>query len=457
MTGWPEGKKFAFTIMDDTDRAYLQGVKPFYDELIRHGLRTTKTVWALESPPDDPFRGDSLQNPAYRAWILDLQKAGFEIAWHGARSGGTERSLHADALERFREIIGAYPRTYANHAVNPECLYWGEERFDAPIVREIFRRFSGRERFLGSTPGTPYNWEDLCAKTLRYVRGFNFDDTVTSRQDPWMPYHDPRRPAALRWFSASDGSDVERFVRLLAPARLDALEPAAAAASSTRTLRMALYETERSTRECCARLKISPAGPEWYVPVDALLDHIEQQRGEFVITTAQHRRLEWRWAAYQVRRPPRLCVAPAGCSGWREANAGMEEVGEGRGAVLCWPAITFCQKIEVLVVSPASGSALTRPVRACAVIAGRRYCVQPPAGDQLQVMVFGGQGIAAIQVPLQPQPATTIRRSLDGDRALRRDDHLSAYWIGPRRRADAGRSRKTNRRRALEYVQVTRP
>ncbi|HEX4012529.1 MAG TPA: polysaccharide biosynthesis/export family protein [Candidatus Cybelea sp.] len=34
------------------------------------------------------------------------------------------------------------------------------------------------------------------------------------------------------------------------------------------------------------------------------------------------------------------------------------------------------------------------------------YIIQP--GDQLQVMVFGGPGITAIQVPLQVQPATTI-------------------------------------------------
>jgi hypothetical protein len=302
MTGWPEGKKFAFTIMDDTDRAFLHGVKPFYDALIAFGLRTTKTVWALESPGDDPYRGDSLENPAYRSWVLDLQDAGFEIAWHGARSGGTERAEHGEALERFREIVGSEPRTYANHAVNPECIYWGEERFDAPLVREMFRRFSGRRRFLGSTPGTPFNWEDLCAKTLRYVRGFNFDDTVTSRQDPWMPYYDPRRPAVRRWFSASDGSDVERFVRLLSPARLDALE------SSGGCCIVYAHVADGFVREGVVDDRVVRAledlrrRPGWYAPVEAVLDRIEERRGECVITTTQHRRLEWRWAGYRVRR-----------------------------------------------------------------------------------------------------------------------------------------------------------
>jgi hypothetical protein len=302
MSRWPGGKKFAFTIMDDTDRAYLGAVKPFYDALCRYGFRTTKTVWAFDSPPSDPFRGDSLQNPAYRAWVLDLKAAGFEIAWHGARSGGTEAPAHREALDYFHEIFGVYPRTYANHAVNPECLYWGEERFDSPLVREMFRRLSGRKRFLGSTPGTPYHWEDLCAQRLRYVRGFNFDDTVTSRQDPWMPYHDPRRPAVSRWFSASDGSDVERFVHLLSPSRVELLDRSEGCCIVYAHIADGFVRQGRVDSRVLGALEDLAARDGWYVPVEAVLDHIEAEHGTRVITTAEHRRLEWRWAAYQVKR-----------------------------------------------------------------------------------------------------------------------------------------------------------
>ncbi|MFY9718196.1 MAG: hypothetical protein WAK16_01000, partial [Candidatus Cybelea sp.] len=180
--------------------------------------------------------------------------------------------------------------------------YWGEERFDAPLMREMFRRFSGRPRFLGSTPGTPYNWEDLCAKTLQYVRGFNFDDTVTSRQDPWMPYHDPRRPAAFRWFSASDGSDVERFVRLLAPRRLDALESSEGCCIVYVHVADGFVRDGKVDDRVLGILENLAGRSGWYASVAAVLDHIEKQRAECVITTAQHRRLEWRWAGYQVRR-----------------------------------------------------------------------------------------------------------------------------------------------------------
>jgi len=41
---WPNGKRFAFTIVDDTDWAAVERVKPVYDLLARLGLKTTKTT-----------------------------------------------------------------------------------------------------------------------------------------------------------------------------------------------------------------------------------------------------------------------------------------------------------------------------------------------------------------------------------------------------------------------------
>ena len=41
---WPNGKRFAFTIIDDTDKSTVENIKPVYDYLYSHGLKTTKTV-----------------------------------------------------------------------------------------------------------------------------------------------------------------------------------------------------------------------------------------------------------------------------------------------------------------------------------------------------------------------------------------------------------------------------
>ncbi len=117
-----------------------------------------------------------------------------------------------------------------------------------------------------------------------------------------MPYRDPHRPAASRWFSASDGSDVERFVRLLAPARLDALESAGGCCIVYAHVADGFVRDGRIDHRVAQILEGLAGRGGWYAPVEAILAHIEGQRGEYAITTAQHRALEWRWAGYQVRR-----------------------------------------------------------------------------------------------------------------------------------------------------------
>lgn len=47
---FPEQKRFAFSILDDTDDATVENVKPVYDTLMEYGFRTTKTAWPLDCP-----------------------------------------------------------------------------------------------------------------------------------------------------------------------------------------------------------------------------------------------------------------------------------------------------------------------------------------------------------------------------------------------------------------------
>ena len=103
---WPDGKSFAFTVFDDTDHATLENVRPVYELLAGLGMRTTKSVWALRSSGTAPIGGETAEDPEYRAWTLDLQAAGFEIASHGARDETSTRAQVVDALDRFREVYG---------------------------------------------------------------------------------------------------------------------------------------------------------------------------------------------------------------------------------------------------------------------------------------------------------------------------------------------------------------
>ena len=82
---WPEGKRFAFSIFDDTDMATLENVGGVYAFLGDAGFRTTKSCWVFRGDPrQGKFPGDTLDDAPYRRWLLDLQAKGFEIGWHGA-------------------------------------------------------------------------------------------------------------------------------------------------------------------------------------------------------------------------------------------------------------------------------------------------------------------------------------------------------------------------------------
>ena len=101
---WPDQKRFAFTVFDDADYDRLHNVKPVYDFLSELGIFTTKSIWPLAAEKEAPLGGLSTEDPEYLAWILSLQRAGFEIGFHGARCHSSPREATARALD-------ALPRT----------------------------------------------------------------------------------------------------------------------------------------------------------------------------------------------------------------------------------------------------------------------------------------------------------------------------------------------------------
>ncbi len=299
---WPAGKRFALSIIDDTDCATLANVRPFYDALHHYGLRTTKTVWSLPCVAGDRFTGETLADEAYRTWIEELAGAGFEIGWHGARSGGTPRALNSHALDVFRDVLGNWPATYANHAQNNESIYWGRERFDAALIRAVYRAFRrGPTRFGGSTPASPYFWADLCRERIRYVRGFTFSDIVTTAVDPYMPYADPRRPYVRAWFSGTDAANAADFTALLTPAALERLEAAGGACIVYTHVASGFVRDGKLEPGVERALQRLAERNGWFVPVGEILARLENERGLHVIGPREHLALERRWLLDRVR------------------------------------------------------------------------------------------------------------------------------------------------------------
>src|SRR5687768_18315262 len=101
---FPGGRRFAFTVIDDTDVATVENIRPVYRLLERLGMRTTKTVWPLSCPEGSRDFGDSetLDDPEYSEFVVDLARRGFEIASHGAKMESSTRERTLRGFDRMR-------------------------------------------------------------------------------------------------------------------------------------------------------------------------------------------------------------------------------------------------------------------------------------------------------------------------------------------------------------------
>ncbi len=296
---WPGGRRFAFSICDDTDGGTVANTRPVYDLLESLGFRTTRTVWVFPPDPASGFGGESLADPAFRQWVVGLRDRGFGIALHGVRSGDSPREMVLEGLRRYEEVFGTPPTIHVNHAGNRDNVHWGDEWL--PWWRRLIPRPKPARVFEGSTPGSPYFWGDICRERIRYVRGRTFRGIDTLACDPWMPARDTRFPWVRAWFSSSDAPDARRFESLLSEANQDRLEAsggccivythfASGFVGSDGTVR-------QRTRELLGRLSRRPG---WFVPVEEILDHLGSG-GEGTLGPLQRMRmaltgLQDRWA-----------------------------------------------------------------------------------------------------------------------------------------------------------------
>ena len=278
---FPDGKRFAFTIVDDTDMATLERNRPVYEVLHRYGLRTTKTVWVLDgTETDHPANaGDSLNDPDYRAFIADLRSKGFEIALHGVRGGSSERADVIAGLEEFRRLFGSYPRLHVNHSRNRDNLYWGSARWSIAPVRWMYALARG-DGFSGEDPESPYFWGDLAQRNVKYVNQFTFRDINLLNVTPSFPYHLPDKPLVNFWFPTANGDNRDQFAILLSPGNLDRLEREGGVCLVYAHLGAGSFNAGDGVDPRFEdRIRDLASRNGWFVPASELLDYLAAQPG----------------------------------------------------------------------------------------------------------------------------------------------------------------------------------
>jgi hypothetical protein len=220
---WPNNKKFAFTIIDDTDNSTFHQNKVIYDFLDSLGFKTTKTVWVYDSR--DQFTGVTLEDPQFCDYLLTLKKKGFELALHNVGSGLFYRDEIIKGLEVFKSKLGDYPNIHINHSSNADNIYWGYERFNG-VFRKLFRLIYGESRiYNGSNPESLHFWGDIHKKYIKYTRNYVFQNINTLKMDKKTPYIDPRKlEYSNYWFSSSDADSKIEFCDLLSNKNIEKLE-----------------------------------------------------------------------------------------------------------------------------------------------------------------------------------------------------------------------------------------
>lgn len=310
MRSLPAGKRFAFSILDDTDDSTLENVQPVYALLRELGLRTTKTVWPLDCPEGSRhfFAAETLQDKAYLEFAHELAGAGFELAFHGATMESSQRERTLEGLEFLRSEFGHYPRLFCNHGQNRENLYWGPRRFRTAPLRMLSRvllRENG-DSSEGEKEGSKFFWGDVCRDIIRYVRNFTFDRLNMLEVDPGMPYHLASTPYVRYWFSTADAHDVEAFNRVLSRRRIDQLEADGDVCIVSTHFGKGFVKDGRVNPATESLLRHLAAKAGWFAPVSDVLDRLlEAGRGR-TLTRREVLRLELRFVAERIRRrrPP---------------------------------------------------------------------------------------------------------------------------------------------------------
>lgn len=306
---YPGQKRFAFSIVDDTDNATVENVKPVYDLLTSLGFRVTKTVWVY--PSRDRFSGQCLRDPPYLDFVRQLSRDGHEIALHNVGSGAFSRQEIRDGIELFNELLGFYPQLHVNHVSNPDNLYWRPTvRFRRPVswlywmVQIFMRCVHGRPLKVtaGESPDSIHYWGDVCQQHIRYVRNLTFSGIDTLAADPRMPYHDPRKPLVRNWFSSADGHTVDHFRSLLSDANIDVLESQSGTSIVYTHFTDGFVQNGKVDPGFAEGMTRLAKRPGWYVPTSEVLDYLGSSGppGFHDVSNGYLRRLEIRWLAERM-------------------------------------------------------------------------------------------------------------------------------------------------------------
>lgn len=303
---WPNNKKFAFTVVDDTDNGTIDNTKPVYDFLYSWGIITTKTVWVY--PPRDKFSGGCLLDEDYLNFIIDLKNKGYEIGLHNVGSGEFTRKEIIKGIDLFNEKLGFYPSLQINHASNLDNIYWGNERYRFPL-KNLFKLIYGKKRkYYGTDIKSSHFWGDICKEKITYIRNHTFNDINTLKIDSRMPYIDKTKEKYSNyWFSSSDGHTVKEFNNLLEKDNIDKLEDEGGACIVYTHFASGFVDDEgKLNKKFENNIRYLSTKGGWFVSTSTLLDYLKAHKKETYVSNKYLAKLDFKWVADRIIKKARF-------------------------------------------------------------------------------------------------------------------------------------------------------
>ena len=300
---WPDKKRFAFTIFDDTDGANLKDNQLVYDYLNELNFKTTKSVWIKNgSHKEKKYPGITCEDKAYLNWLLELKNKGFEIGYHNTTYRSSYRQQTNLGLEKFKELFNQLPTVMANHDANKENIYWGSYRLSESrrTIYNILTLFKKDQYYEGHDETSPYFWGDLCKKYITYVRKFVFSDINTLKYCPYMPYQDPTKPFVNYWFASSDGNNAKKFNKCISNKNQDRLEKEGGACIMYTHFSDRFCDNGKLSEQFKVQMKRLSNKDGWFVPVSTLLEFLKKKNKTQIINDEQKKALEWKWLLNKI-------------------------------------------------------------------------------------------------------------------------------------------------------------
>jgi hypothetical protein len=300
---WPEGKKFAFTVFDDTDLGTVGNLSPVYTFLKEKGFLTTKSVWALRGDNHPKVGGVTCEDGDYLKWVKQLAADGFEIASHGVTYHTADREQTIKGYDKFYEMFGKNPDSYATHTGCAEGIYNGKYRVTGlnRFIYNLTTRFRNNNMYIGHLENNKLFWGDICKERIKYARAYVFSNINTLKFCPYMPFHDPAKPYVNNWFCSSEGAEINSFTKTISEKNQDQLEEEGGACIMYTHFACGFQENGLINERFKFLMERLSRKDGWFVPVNVLLDYLLKIRGEKILIHKEKKQLERKWLLSKFR------------------------------------------------------------------------------------------------------------------------------------------------------------